>query len=249
MLLVEDEFLGGEERNIWDRIYLGCLYWTHSSGQYHEHSRSWQDSTHNGASGSQNNEGWLQQPQTLVKHHLLVTKAVTRTLLGVLGRGLWMTNDMGTSGMNMWIQLTVLVLNSNSHVPQKESRSWKSAISRQKNISQQQSVRGYTLRRKYACTKHGNVQKEMNTDKFHSPSWLTERLGFEDSLATIESIASDHLWVGPPWWNQSKILHTKLWQTNWIWSFPTRNLTTYLKVPPNIDLVGTFQISFAAKAT
>ena len=72
------------------------------------------------------------------------------------------------------------------------------------NISQQQSLRGYTLRRKYAWTKHGNVQKEMNTDTFHSPSWLTERLGFEDSLATIESIASDHLWVGPSWWNQSK---------------------------------------------
>ena len=132
VLLVEAEFLGGEERNIWDKIYLGCLYWTRSSGKCHEHSRSWQDSTRNGASGSQNKEGWLQQPKSLVKHHLLVTKAVTRTLLGVLGRGLWMTNDMGTSGMNMWIQLTVVVLNSNSHVPQKESRSWKSAISRQK---------------------------------------------------------------------------------------------------------------------
>jgi len=75
----------------------------------------------------------LEQPKTLVKHHLLVTKVVTRTLLGVLGRGLWMTNDMGTSGMNMWIQLTAVVCHLET-----------------KNISQQQSVRGYTLRRKYA---------------------------------------------------------------------------------------------------
>ena len=82
--------------------------------------------------------GWIspKQRKTLVKHHLLVTKVVTIRCLVFLGGDFgWQT----TRGHREWTcgysrlqscKNAVVVLNSNSHVPQKGSRPWKSAISR-----------------------------------------------------------------------------------------------------------------------